>query len=231
MTNSGRDPRLMLVGAGFIGSPKDTIGFLVEMFGRAGKVEHTGGLTRQIQYARGATEDDYSLFFGFQVDRIENIPLGMLAWDVDRDRWNVLANVGGKTEVIRQQTISWSWADFSNPARPCGEFVVECAHGAAQEFRIVSNSYIGAPNSDDILIVDYDPSWPDRFQQIKREITRLLRPISHCASSITEARRSPESRRAGHRHSARDTLLEEGRKAQFPSSTFLKSNTGLIRTT
>lgn len=178
MTSAMRVPKLCLVGALHMGSPDDVIPFLHATFPRlAGEVKHHGIIARQIQYASGTDEGDYIHFLGMEVDRIEDIPEGMMAWQIDDDSWSVLQPRDGVDEVIWQTALSWEWLDLRVPGRPCGEFSAEwLSNGisALHSFRMVSNSYIGAPADDDIRLVEYDPAWPWKFEEMKERLLDLL---------------------------------------------------------
>lgn len=174
--------RFRLIGKLYIGSPSELLPFIFETFGRLGEVKHTGNLTRQIQYASGYSDDDYIHFMGIEVDRIEDVPEGMMAWDITGDSWSVIETKDGKVELFWQRTPSWNWLDQSVPERPCGEFSVECPPEWNQglpkvrDFRLASHTYVGAPADDEIRLVDYDPSWPEKFEQMKQRLLKLLGP-------------------------------------------------------
>ncbi|MHB0998283.1 MAG: GrpB family protein [Armatimonadota bacterium] len=183
MANEVQTPRLRLVGSMYKGSPDETIPFLSEMFGRSDEIRHTGGITRQVQYASGTDADDYIHFMGFEVERIESIPEGMTAWDIIGNSWNIIQPVNGNDWLVHQHIINWKWLDTSVPGRPCGEFAVNSpiSFGSdrpslLRDFRIISNSYIGAPCNDDIFLVDYDKAWVEQYEQMKQRIQSLLGP-------------------------------------------------------
>jgi GrpB-like predicted nucleotidyltransferase (UPF0157 family) len=169
-------PKLNLIGAIYTGNPGNSIPFLIEMFGRFAEVEHSVP-ARQIQYA--SDDGGYLLFMGVEVECIEDVPEGMVGWEIVGDSWRVVQ----RNEVVWQETVSWKWLDISNPARPVGEFGVKCPaawNGSGlpeyREFRITSHSYIGAPSIDDVYLVDYDAAWPEKYEAKKREILELLGP-------------------------------------------------------
>ena len=174
MTKLKQTPRLCLVGGLFIGAANNTTSFLVEMFGRFAEMKSAGGVTRQVQYASGTGDDDYILFVGNEVERVDDIPVGMVACDIDGDSWRVVQSVDGLTEVTWQEAITWKWLDLSVPGRPCGEFAAKCPGDwnksglqTQRDFRTVSNHYSGPPKIDDIHLVDCDPSWPEKYERMK----------------------------------------------------------------
>ncbi|MEN6521045.1 MAG: GrpB family protein [Armatimonadota bacterium] len=175
-----KTPRLRLVGGIYKGSPDETIPFLIQTFGRLSEVKHAHNVARQVQYASGTSDRDYIHFLGVEVDRIECIPAGFMAWEIDGDLWSILEPRNGKDEVIWQEKLTWQWLDQSVHEKPCGEFTARCPDEwnndapALREFRIVSNGYIGAPLDDAIDIVDYNPSWPQMYIEMQERIKNLL---------------------------------------------------------
>lgn len=66
--------------------------FYGDLFSRLPKeVKHTGDLTRYVAFDYLAAANDSITFLGIEVDRIENIPDGMMAWEIDGDRLRVIA--------------------------------------------------------------------------------------------------------------------------------------------
>ena len=176
MTTLEQAPNLNLIGAIYTGNSENTIPFLIEMFGRFAEVKHSMP-ARQIQYA--SDDGGYLLFMGVEVECIEDVPEGMIGWEIVGDSWRIIQ----RNEVVWQETILWNWLDMSNPERPVGEFRAKCPaawNGSGlpeyREFRIVSHSYICAASSDDVYLVDYDPAWPGKYEAKKREILELLGP-------------------------------------------------------
>lgn len=171
--------RLRLVGCLYQGSPDQTIPFLIDTFPRlTEEVKYLVSLPRQIQYASGMNDDDYIHFLGVEVEHIDDVPKGMMAWNIDGDSWTVIQS---RDEIIWQETLHWEWLDTSIPDRPCGEFNAKCPaewqnnkSPILRSFRIQSQSYLGAPANDDIFLVDYNPTWPEQFEQMKQYLQDLL---------------------------------------------------------
>jgi GrpB-like predicted nucleotidyltransferase (UPF0157 family) len=107
-------------------------------------------------------------FLGVEVNRIGDVPEGMIAWDLNSDTWRVFGGQGAK---IWQGQFDWQW--FASK-RTVGEFTTQCrlhwmtcdAHSIS-EFHITSNAYFepGKDADDDVLLVDYDESWPQQFEE------------------------------------------------------------------
>lgn len=174
---------LRLVGGLLINAPDKTVPFLMDMFPRlTSEVKHTGDVARQVQFECSTSDGDCIHFIGIEVDLIEDIPEGMIAWDLQNDRWTVLETKHGQNNIIWQEGISWQWLDQSVPGRPVGEFTAVCPPNwskekpsRSREFRIWSNGYLGKGDcDDDIYLADYDPSWPEQFHEMECFLKRNL---------------------------------------------------------
>jgi len=177
------EPRIQLVGGRqFIASDgdyEDALRFYGNLFDRLTKeVKYTGNLTRYIGYQSLVGGKDHLHFFGIEVDRIQDIPAGMVAWDLGDSAWTTWEPKGGQDVVTSQQSISWQW--LSPSPTGCGRFTGEfTAHLPAElgketpergVFWISANAYVGLQESDvsddQVRLVDYDTSWPQQFAEI-----------------------------------------------------------------
>ncbi|MDQ7791007.1 MAG: GrpB family protein [Clostridia bacterium] len=117
-------------------------------------------------------------FFGIEVDEIESIPAGMVAWDLSENKWTVWQVKDGRESIIRQEDITWQWLDQleSDSRRSVGEFTVSgpsqwlCSgYSDYREFWMFASAYVGLDKGgfqDQIYLVDYDSSWPEQFKEI-----------------------------------------------------------------
>lgn len=169
---------MRLVGVLHVNDPDGTIAFLMKTFPRLkSEVKHTGSVARHVQYESGTSDEDHLRFFGIEVDRIEDIPEGMIAWDLRGDTWTVLQPKEGQDVVIWQGGLSWQWLDHSTPGRPVGEFTAQ--YPVASEYRdfwIFANGYVGIAESfeDDVYLVDYDASWPRQYDEMAHRLQEDL---------------------------------------------------------
>lgn len=159
---------------------KNLIRFYEGLFGRLIKeVKNTGNLTRYVGYQSVVSGKENLHFFGIEVDGIEDIPEGMVAWDLSDNIWTVRQAKDGQDVVISQKNISWRWIDKSpsGSGKCVGEFaVLSSAESITKEnseyrdFWISANAYVKPPekdaDNDEVHIVDYDPSWPQQFEEI-----------------------------------------------------------------
>jgi GrpB-like predicted nucleotidyltransferase (UPF0157 family) len=176
-------PRTQLVGGRQViasdGSYEDVLRFYGNLFDRLTKeVKYTGDLTRYVGYQSVVGEKDHLHFFGIEVDRIQDIPAGMVAWDLGDSTWATWEPKGGQDVVTSQQSISWQW--LSPSPSGCGGFTGEFTARLPAElgketpergaFWISANAYVGLRESDvsgdQVHLVDYDPAWPRQFAEI-----------------------------------------------------------------
>ena len=136
--------------------------FYGEVFARLlREVRETGDLTRYVGY-QGEARDGASLrFLGLEVERIPEIPEGMVAWELGDDVWTTWEPGSGGDAVARRQPIEWRWLVESPSAagRWCGE---------PTGLDVSANAYVAVGrqgDSDEVALVDYDPAWPQQAAQ------------------------------------------------------------------
>jgi GrpB-like predicted nucleotidyltransferase (UPF0157 family) len=133
------------------------------------EVRHVPALTRFVGYA---CEQEGIRFLGIEVERIDSIPIGMIALELRADSWSV--HEPG-CEPPWQGSLDWLWLDKPASARPIGEFCAKCPSdwsGAScsehRVFGLTFHSYtaLGERNcQDEVHLMDYDPSWPAMYQE------------------------------------------------------------------
>lgn len=184
MAQTSQKAKIQLVGGQQVlsteGDFEAMMSFYGGLFDRLTKeVKHTGNLTRYIGFQSPVSEDSYLHFFGIEVNRIEEIPEGMVAWSLDdsvRTIWNTRE---GRATAIPQNDITWQWLapSASGSGRYTGEFIgplpIETDNPPSSDlnnFWISANSYVSLqesdPNSDEIDLVDHDPSWSQQFAEM-----------------------------------------------------------------
>lgn len=165
------------------------LNFHAQLFCRLPKeVEHTGDVTRYVGYESVTRTGDHIRFFGIEVNNIRDIPVGMVAWELSDSRWTVWESREGKDVIIWQEDITWQWLDTSHSEvrRPTGEFHAQGPPGwrgrgdtGHREFLISANAYVDLRKNgadDEVHIVEYDPSWPERFVEMACWIRHHLGP-------------------------------------------------------
>ena len=114
MRSTQRSTRIQLVGSQRViasdGNFEDVLSFYGNLFSKLTKeAKNTGSLTRYVGYQSVVGGKDHLLFFGVEVDRIQDIPEGMVAWDLNGSTWTTWEPNGGQDVITSQQSISWQW--------------------------------------------------------------------------------------------------------------------------
>lgn len=138
------------------------------------QVKHVGKVSRFVGYESAKTGRDHLRFFGIEVGAIEDLPEGMIAWQLSDTDWTVWKSSNGRNVVAWRETIAWEWLDrsVSGTGRRTGEFAARGpteGREAARPFWMFSNSYVDLEQRefrDDIYLVDYDPSWPAQYEEM-----------------------------------------------------------------
>ena len=196
MASAQKAHRIQIVGGQRViasnGYLENLIPFYRNLFDRmTNEVKNTGDLTRYIAYQSIINENDRLCFLGIEVDSIENIPEGMVAWDLSNNTWTVWQTRKGQDVIISQKGITWQWMDISssdNGKNRCtGEFTVSSSpelvagqNPQYHDFLISANAYVELQekdaNNDEVHLVDYDPSWPQQFDEAKSWLREHLAP-------------------------------------------------------
>jgi len=152
------------------------------------EAKHTGRVTRFVGFESVLEGRATVRFFGIEVDEIEDIPDGMVAWDLGDREWTIRESCEGADVVTWREDIVWDWLDRggSAPGRWTGEFT---ARGPAEwsnqdpaelrSFRMTTNAYYDVERAgfeDDVYLVDFDPSWPERFERMAGWLRSTLGP-------------------------------------------------------
>ena len=142
------------------------------------QTRHVDTVARFVGYESLLQGSDRVRFFGIEVGDIEEIPDGMVAWDLGETDWTIWESRGGQDVMVWQEEITWMWLDRfpSKPGARVGEFT---AQGPAEwsrlrlprdrEFWMFANAYTCAARSDfrdGVNLADYDPSWPERYEEM-----------------------------------------------------------------
>ncbi len=183
MSSSLHSP-LLLVGAEAIfpreGAAEDRMRFLGDLFPRLTRdVRHTGSISRIVGFQGFAAELDEMEYVGIEVNLVESVPRGMVAWELGPEVFRRRTNQdprGASAHPIR-----WIWRDAGPTGeRPIGEFApTREGSGLPARLRLTTNAYLTmlpGGSGDEIELVDYDPSWPERFVHCKRWLESILGP-------------------------------------------------------
>jgi GrpB-like predicted nucleotidyltransferase (UPF0157 family) len=124
-------------------------------------------------------------FFGIEVDFIGHIPEGMIALELSENTLTVLEPMPAGPTVTWRGDLTWNWLDRSIPGAPVGEFAA-CvpADWTSQpnrspiQFVFSANAYFerGKVFDDDIRLVEYDPTWPAKFDEMANWLRSVISP-------------------------------------------------------
>jgi len=157
-------------------------GLLFERLGAT--VMHAGLTNRYVRYFGYRGERVEVRFFGLEVGHIEHIPRGMIALEIGEDSITVLGPGDAGPTVTWRGDLTWAWLDRS-PAGAAGDFVAcvpaewTCVPDLpALDLIITANSYFerGADCDDDIRLVEYDQSWPAKYDEMAAWLSDTLDP-------------------------------------------------------
>jgi GrpB-like predicted nucleotidyltransferase (UPF0157 family) len=161
--------------------------FIASLFERLPReVRYAGDVTRFIGYESVLEGQDHLRFFGIEVDDIEAIPDGLIAWDLGDTTATVWEARGGRDAVVWREDITWQWLDRSadDCGSPIGEFSApfrEPGDGPTRNrtwsvFADLYHSFCKGSLCDEILLVDYDPTWPEQFREMAEWLRSRLGP-------------------------------------------------------
>lgn len=142
------------------------------------QVEFKGNVIRYVGFRATLGMGRIVYFLGAEVDRVERIPPGMSVWQLSDSDWKIWDSQSGENEFVAQHNIEWQWLhrdSASNEIR-AGEF---SAHHLPEffevefqnkiEFSLAANAYFDKSTidsfEDSIYLVDYDPAWPEKYQE------------------------------------------------------------------
>jgi GrpB-like predicted nucleotidyltransferase (UPF0157 family)/predicted transcriptional regulator YdeE len=184
------------------GSGEEMLSFYGNAFDRlTQEVQHTGTLSRYVGYQSTLGGTEHLHYIGIEVDRIEDIPKGMVAWDLGHATWTVWEEQGGQDALVSQRELFWQWLEPASPGRHryTGEFTVQesgtpsgSGTPRARAFWISANAYVKLQGDDvsrdEVRLVDYDPSWPEQYAEMAQWLREALgadiaRSIEHYGST------------------------------------------------
>ena len=174
---------MQIVGQQRIISDGDTdaiMAFYGGLFGRlTAEVRHLGSVTRYIGYQSRLEGNRHLHFLGIEAERIDGIPPGMIAWELDGGTRTVWESQDGRDVPVSREPISWRWFEQPPSGRCTGQFAAGANH-EAREFWVSANAYVrlhhSGASSDEVQLVEYDPRWPGQFEEFAGWLRECLGP-------------------------------------------------------
>lgn len=149
------------------------------------EIDNSRSLRRYVRYF-GETGDGIEIrFFGTTVDSLTPIPHGLVSFELSKQEITVYNQEDDHPAVSWQGHLTWDWLDRSNPHYPLGEFTAivptDWLSGTGDSevrFILSANSYSqqGRVPDDEVLLVDYDPAWPDSFEEMASRLRKTVSP-------------------------------------------------------
>jgi GrpB-like predicted nucleotidyltransferase (UPF0157 family) len=154
-------------------APEERLQFIGKLFQRlTAEVTHIGDVTRYMSFQGRIEAEGEFEFFCVEADRVEDIPRGMVAWELDESRLRLRAAQDLPEPHERTFGLQWEWLERARQGpRPwVGEFsVTGTPGGMPHRLRLCANAYVGLhvtdAASDSIAIAEYDPGWPREYER------------------------------------------------------------------
>lgn len=152
-----------------------------DFFSRVDSVDRALSPKRVLSFSGCIGEGAERAFIGVEVDKIQNVPEGMTAWELRDSALIVRDASGGACEG----KVAWLWR--TDEPRPAGEFaLVE----TGLEYRLSGNAYLsvaGPTGVDDVELSRYDPSWPRAFEAfaewLREKLGEVVLRVEHFGST------------------------------------------------
>jgi len=168
----------------------ESLAFYSELFDRLlREATDVATVTRYVGWQLPFEKERVFQFFGVEVERIESIPPGWVAWELQHRLWRLWQGCSGGVALLSEHEILWRWQHETagTRARWIGEFTaatlpaaVNTAWEGPHDFQLtahapVDKSLLGAFD-DSIALAPYNPDWPRQFQQIADWLRHYLGP-------------------------------------------------------
>ena len=175
---------LRLIGGIKMNPGSDDHSLVAEMFERLpGEMSQGGNLTdgnitRFVGFESAGDFPNKVRFFGIEVEKIVTVPDGLVCWELEAGSLTVRMSKGGRPCPAWWEDISWQWAlqPLSDRGWTIGEFTargmpewyaVETADERPfQLFAHVPFDVKKGVFDDEVILVDYDPTWPEQYEQM-----------------------------------------------------------------
>lgn len=161
--------------------------FYSGVYGRENEIHYLTQPTRHLSYECYMNDGNKILFTGCEVTQLEQIPKGMVAWEISQSGMKIYKD-GGKSEIISNAPIKWEWkktisafgVDYT-----IGDFIasqmsipeLKLAEGP-YTFCLTENNFIdyhqGNHIEDEIFLVEPDNTWANQYTEIETYLKKTL---------------------------------------------------------
>ena len=185
---------IRLIGGIQFNPAADDHSLIAEMFGRLpGEVVQSGCLTpgtitRFVGFESAGDFPDKLRFFGIEVDELRTIPEGLVAWELAANSFTVRQPDARRPYPAWWEAINWQWSVQSLSARnwPLGEFTArglpdwwKTESTGKRPFHLFAHvpyDLNKAAFDDEVVLVDYDSSWPEQYEALAAWLREQLGP-------------------------------------------------------
>jgi GrpB-like predicted nucleotidyltransferase (UPF0157 family) len=168
---------MFLLGKHELNPPESDFGLIASMFERLPKeVQFEVPLTRFVGFESTGQGANRIRFFGIETEAIENLSGDLEAWELEGTSWKIWRARNGCRTAAWQEEIEWRWQANSCFGRFVGEFTARGpeewrvgSEGGRRTFELFANAPYDLRSgglSDNIGLVDYNPTWPEQFERM-----------------------------------------------------------------
>lgn len=178
------EPRIRLVGLQAVDRGPGDYSLIVSAFKRLpAEVMRGDRVHRIIGYSSSGMGASHLQFMGVDVDEVEHVPAGMVAWELSGNCWRITENRSAVVETTWEEPIRWLWSSLieGDTQQWTGEF---CARGPGsrgdgdtqrwQVFASVPYSPARPGFCDEIRVAEYDDTYTSRFNEMARWLRSRL---------------------------------------------------------
>ncbi len=158
--------------------------FLGALFERLpGEARGNAKTTRFLGFQGSLPGKGHFEFFGIELRPMDRLPEGLVVWELD-DACLTLRDArqsGG--EIVTRTPIRWDW--LAAPSAGACAWTGEISTDGGSEtwpsrLALTTNSYVALDGreraSDEVVIGEYDPSWPRRYEEFAAWLRSILPP-------------------------------------------------------
>lgn len=151
--------------------------FIFGFMARVNEINYGFKIARLIRYEKCTSSNEFFEFIGIEVENITSIPVGMIAWVLKEDCWDILTPENRENKIVSQYEINWRWiaqSDNNGYISYVGDFYLRNEKNNALEqydYCLITNAYYDFTrefeNGDKVEIQEYDLAWKEQYSQFE----------------------------------------------------------------